>query len=149
MALKVPSVNVGKKNSLRAKFDWDLKEYERFLNFTFPDEVRTVINYTLTKTLEDAVEKAQQLVPVDTGSLRKSIRKERRVNKQGKTTYLGIRAGGNIRHPRTGRLVNYASYVEHGTSRQRPQPFLRPALRWAYNHRLKYHVYEGMAKIPG
>lgn len=69
---------------------------------------------------------ARTIVPVDTGSLRKSIRREKIVV-QGKVKRISIRAGGYVTNPRSNRKVDYASYVEFGTSRMRAQPFLRPA----------------------
>lgn len=54
---------------------------------------------------------AQVYVPVDTGSLRDSIRVER----GGKGKYwreVKVRAGGYVINPKTGRFVDYAGYVE-------------------------------------
>lgn len=60
-------------------------------------------------------------VPVDTGSLRDSIRKER--GGEGLAWRLiRVRAGGYVTNPRTGQLVNYAAYVEN------KQPYLAPAV---------------------
>ena len=50
--------------------------------------------------------------PVDTGNLRSSI--THRVNTDERSVIIGT-------------PVEYSSYVELGTSKQRPQPFLRPA----------------------
>ena len=55
---------------------------------------------------------AQQKCPVDTGNLRASITHE--VDAGGKAVYVGTN-------------VEYAPYVELGTSRQKAQPYLRPA----------------------
>lgn len=55
---------------------------------------------------------AQQLCPVDTGNLRGSITHQ--VAKSEKAVYVGTN-------------VEYAPYVELGTSRQQAQPYLRPA----------------------
>lgn len=63
---------------------------------------------------------AQAYVPVDTGSLRDSIRIER----GGKGVHrrqVSVRAGGYVVNPRTHRLVDYAVFVEA------KQPFMRPA----------------------
>ena len=63
---------------------------------------------------------AQVNVPVDTGSLRDSIRVER--GGEGEAwRRVSVRAGGYVVNPKTGRLVNYASVVEA------KQPFMRPA----------------------
>jgi hypothetical protein len=63
---------------------------------------------------------AQVYVPVDTGSLRDSIRVER----GGEGLHwreVKVRAGGYVTNRRTGRLVDYALPVEART------PFMRPA----------------------
>lgn len=61
---------------------------------------------------------AKRLCPVDTGNLRNSIT---HVYDED-TAYIGTN-------------VEYAPYVEYGTSRTRAQPFLRPA---AENHASEY-----------
>ncbi len=63
---------------------------------------------------------AQVYVPVDTGSLRDSIRVERG-GESLSWRQVRVRAGGYVTNPKTGRLVNYAAIVE-----QR-QPFMRLA----------------------
>ena len=55
---------------------------------------------------------AERKCPVDTGNLRGSITHE--VDTGGDAVYIGTN-------------VEYAPYVELGTSRQKAQPFLRPA----------------------
>lgn len=55
---------------------------------------------------------AARKCPVDTGNLRGSITHE--VDAAGNAVYIGTN-------------VEYAPYVELGTSRQKAQPFLRPA----------------------
>lgn len=56
---------------------------------------------------------AQDRAPVDTGRLRNSIDYE--VDSSEDAVYVGTD-------------VNYSGYVELGTSRQKPQPYLRPAV---------------------
>ena len=63
---------------------------------------------------------AQVYVPVDTGSLRDSIRVERG-GESLNWRQVRIRAGGYITNPKSHRLVNYAVIVEA------KQPFMRPA----------------------
>lgn len=58
---------------------------------------------------------AKQLCPVDTGRLRSSVTHELDRDGQG---IVGV----------VGTDVDYAPYVEFGTSRASAQPFLRPAL---------------------
>ena len=63
---------------------------------------------------------AKELCPVDTGRLRNSITHEVDMNEQAAII------GSN---------VEYAAYVELGTSRQHAQPYLRPACE---NHSAEY-----------
>ena len=86
--------------------------------------VDEVIEY-YDNEIERAVQKACYIVeadakrdaPVDTGRLRASIRTE--VERISKYVVEG----------KIGTNVEYSRYVELGTSRQSPQPYLRPALR--------------------
>lgn len=66
------------------------------------------------KTVTDTVNTARGLSPVDTGNLRASIHGNTSV---GSTSVSGVVTAS----------ANYAVYVEHGTSYQPPQPFIRPA----------------------
>jgi len=71
---------------------------------------------------------AKILVPVDTGSLRASIRLQVHAMPAQHVHKIGVSAGGYVLNPKTKMRVNYASFVEFGTSRQRAQPYLRPAI---------------------
>jgi len=86
------------------------------------------LSRALDEALEEIAEKirddAKSLVPVDTCALRKSIR----IEKKGKLQVSVVAGDGGIINPRTGREVNYAGYVEFGTSRMSPQPYMQPAL---------------------
>jgi HK97 gp10 family phage protein len=57
---------------------------------------------------------AQVYAPVDTGSLRDSIRIERGGEGKG-WRQVKVRAGGYVTNPDTGRIVDYAPYQEFGT----------------------------------
>ena len=57
---------------------------------------------------------AQVYVPVETGSLRDSIRIERGGEGQN-WRQIRVRAGGYITNPNTGKIVNYAKHQEFGT----------------------------------
>lgn len=82
------------------------------------------------KQVAEAVrDEAKDLCPVDTGSLKKSIRVGTYARPAKHIHSIRVTAGGHITNPKTGRLVDYASYVEHGTSRNRPQPFMLPAIK--------------------
>jgi HK97 gp10 family phage protein len=66
----------------------------------------------------------QSYCPVDTGAMHNSIE-----------VVAGTRGsgGGAANRDLVFTLsvgVSYATYVEYGTSRQRPQPFVRPTLEW-------------------
>jgi HK97 gp10 family phage protein len=78
----------------------------------------------LIELAEQIVDDAKALCPVDTGSLRRSIRYER--DPDGSIVIAA--GGGGVVNPRTRREVDYAAYVEFGTSRSPAQPFLQPAL---------------------
>lgn len=71
---------------------------------------------------KDVVRNAKLRVPVDTGKLKWSIRQHK--DKKGHT----IEAG-----------APYASYVEYGTSKMRPQPYIRPSIN-VYLPRLKKNL---------
>ena len=83
----------------------------------------------LDEVADKIVEAAKDLCPVDTGALRKSIRKEKELRSLYPLTFtIGVAAGGHEKNPKTGREVDYASYVEFGTSRTPAQPFMGPAI---------------------
>jgi len=86
------------------------------------------LNHALAEALEEIAEKirddAKGFAPVDTGSLRKSIRVER----EGELQFSVVAGDGGVINPRMGREVDYAGYVEFGTSRMSPQPYMQPAL---------------------
>ena len=63
----------------------------------------------------------------DTGSLYRSLRLLVMASPAKNIRKIGVSAGGYVTNPKTGRKVDYAGYVEFGTSRNRPVPFLRVA----------------------
>lgn len=69
------------------------------------------------------VRRGRRLVPKRSWALHDTIRQDTRVTAPGKVTTT-VTAGGNV----NGIDVDYALHVERGTSKQRAQPFLRPAL---------------------
>ena len=81
----------------------------------------------LNQVADRIVEDAKATVRVDTGSLQKSIRKQHHIS-QGHIHSIGVSAGGYIANPKTGRIVDYARYLEYGTSRMPPYPYMTPAL---------------------
>ena len=83
----------------------------------------------LDEVADKIVKDAKELCPVDTGALKRSIRKERELRSLCLSTYsIGVAAGGHVKNPRTGREVDYAAYVEFGTSRTPAHPFMGPAV---------------------
>lgn len=90
--------------------------------------VANAIDRALAEALDEigrAVQhRAQELCPVDTGRLRNSI-----TYSLGGGDYpfpgMGAAVGKEVT---VGSEVEYAAYVELGTSRTRAQPFLRPAV---------------------
>lgn len=70
------------------------------------------------KTALDVERTAKGLVPVDTGNLRASI---------GHSDLRAMGTSGSI-EAEIGPSANYGIYVEEGTSRMGPQPYMQPAL---------------------
>lgn len=85
------------------------------------DGIDSAIGIALEKIGLLAENYAEKKCPVDTGNLRASITHE--VDTADNAVYIGTN-------------VEYAPYVELGTSRQKAQPFLRPA---ASEHGAQYH----------
>ena len=79
-------------------------------------QIADAIDQALARALEEvglvAEGYAKKACPVDTGRLRNSITHQ--VRPSEKSVYIGTN-------------VEYSAYVELGTSRMEPQPFLRPA----------------------
>lgn len=88
------------------------------------DEAKTALSAAFDRALEKigltAERYAKNLCPVDTGRLRNSI--THAIDSGEKAAYIGTN-------------VEYGPYVEFGTSRQKEQPYLRPA---AQNHGSEY-----------
>jgi len=133
--------------SLRLEVTWEgLEGLFAYLAEALPDAFREAALEGLDVTGDDGVDRAKQLVAVDTGSLQKTIRKEPEAHVEAGYLEVGITAGGGgVRNPKTGREVDYAPYVEFGTSRNRPQPFIRPSLRWA-SRRFPDHFWEALSR---
>lgn len=75
-------------------------------------EATRLARLVVTKVGHDVQRDAQIACPVDTGNLRASI---------------GIRRP-TLLQALVGPSANYGAFVEYGTSRMSPQPYMRPAL---------------------
>lgn len=79
------------------------------------DRVAGVTEEAINEFADDVVNHMKGVVPVDTGKLRDSIEK--------KSEGTGVTVGP--------RGINYAEFVEYGTSRAPAQPYVRPTIQWA------------------
>lgn len=86
------------------------------------DELHKAMAVALEAVGLQAEEYAKGLCPVDTGLLRNSITHAVSDDSGGQAAYIGTN-------------VEYAAYVEMGTSRSKAQPYLKPA---AENHKEEY-----------
>ena len=77
------------------------------------------------------------------GSLKKSVRLQVYAKPAGAIHNIGVSAGGYITNPNTNVKVDYAIYVERGTSKMSAQPFLGPA-REKYKGQLPKKVKEDL-----
>lgn len=87
------------------------------------------------KSLADIEGDAKNIVPVDTGNLKNSIGRDITAD-----TFAGSGGafGGEV-----GPTASYGAYVEYGTSRMAPQPYMGPA----FTRRVPGFL-AAMAKIP-
>lgn len=94
--------------------------------------LKETLNKASEKVIKDIAilirDDAKTMCPVDTGSLRKSIRLQVYAMPATYVHRVGVSAGGYVTNPKTKRKVDYAVHVEYGTSRSRAQPFIRPAV---------------------
>lgn len=117
-------------NLVKITIEPDTKAFFNWLDRVLDPAVNAAADEATQAVCNEITDLAKKLVPVDTGSLRRSIRKERGKGAGGGLySEWRVRAGGYVRNPKTGRLVDYASYVEYGTSHMYPRPFMRPAVR--------------------
>ncbi|MEN3051297.1 MAG: HK97 gp10 family phage protein [Candidatus Methanosuratincola petrocarbonis] len=93
--------------------NWDAKRMERMLS----GEMRK----RMYQTVNLLVSESKRIVPVDTGNLRNSLTCE--VDPSGLVGWYG-----SNRPWRGEASVEYAIYVEFGTKKMSPRPYLRPPL---------------------
>lgn len=79
-----------------------------------PDRAAKLARTAVIKSGADLQRIAKRSAPVDTGNLRNSITRT--------TTSRGDEITTEV-----GPTVNYGRFVEYGTSRMRPQPYMMPA----------------------
>jgi HK97 gp10 family phage protein len=94
--------------------DWDTSELTDLIEDLAKAGPKSekLTSVVVRKTGFDVVAGAQAIAPVDTGNLKSSIGVD--VDADG----LGFEAGPT---------ANYGHFVEYGTSRMSPQPYMRPA----------------------
>ncbi len=116
--------------SISLNIEWEgLDRLRRYLAETIPEAFEKAALEALDEATRRGVDHAKAVAPVDTGALRKSIRQEPKPRREDGYYEAGISAGGGgVVNPRTGREVDYAGFVEWGTSRAPAQPYLTPAL---------------------
>lgn len=90
---------------------------------TADETVVEAILSTLDRLGQAIVQDAKRLAPVDEGDLVSTIDYELDERTGRITVFAGGRAG-----TATGKWVDYAGFVEEGTSRTRAQPYLAPAV---------------------
>lgn len=79
------------------------------------DRIAGATEKAVDEFADEVVDHMQGIVPVDTGKLRRSIEKK----KEGDKVTVGPRG------------VDYAEFVEKGTSRTPAQPYVQPTIDWA------------------
>jgi HK97 gp10 family phage protein len=72
---------------------------------------------------------ARLKVRKDTGSLMRSIRFGEYARPTGHVHSIRVTAGGYVRNPKTGEIVDYAVHQELGTSNMTGQPYLGPSFQ--------------------
>lgn len=83
------------------------------------NRVRGVSEEAVNELADEMVVRMKGIVPVDTGRLKGSIEKKMEDD---------MRATAGPRN------VEYAAFVEFGTSRAPAQPYVRPVVEWARNN---------------
>lgn len=100
-------------------FDVDVSDLRR-LQIAFdeiPPRVGAKLSQAIRKTARDIEASAKRRAPVDTGNLRNSI----------SSTIQGT-GNSKVMSAEIGPTAEYGIYVELGTSRMGPQPYMQPAL---------------------
>jgi HK97 gp10 family phage protein len=93
---------------------------------TLPEKMLEYAEEVLLKQAQLMRDLAKIYCPVDTGSLRDSIRVERGGSGL-RWREVRVRAGGYVTNPNTGRKVDYAYYQEYGTRYMVAKMFMQMA----------------------
>ena len=113
---------MAKKGALRFEIVGEkelIKQFEKL-----EDDMRNaVVNNAIDKAGDAVMADAKANVPVDTGELRDSIEKTLRQGNKGGVVEVGSNIGSSAQAH-----GYYAFFVEYGTSKMPPKPYLRPAL---------------------
>ena len=106
--------------------DWERGTIKKALA-ELPNKMEKAGMEALDEGASFMVTMAKTYVRVDTGTLQKSIRKERGGSGKG-WRVVRVRAGGYFVNPKTGRLCDYAHWVEMN------YPYMRPAYETVRNY---------------
>ena len=99
------------------------KELEKAFKDMEADMRNRLAENAASKAGDMVVQDAKALAPVDTEALRDSIGKEIKRGKRGSFVQVGSTIGDTSQAH-----GYYAFFIEYGTSKMAPKPFLRPAL---------------------
>ena len=132
--------------SIKGEIRWEgLDAFRNYVTRIIPNAIQESAEAATDRAGDDGLERMIQSCPVDTGDLRSTCRKRSgREPTQAATFRVSLIAGG-MRGKVAGKLVDYAGFVEHGTSRQRPQPYLLPALIYA-SRRVEPYFWEELSR---
>jgi len=134
-----PKIRIEIKPDTKMLFDW----FDRVLD---PAINAAAIEAT-ELTADDIAEYAIDSCPVDEGDMRSTIRKTHWKKAQGLFARVYVVVGG-IKGKITGKQVDYPMYVEYGTSRQRPQPFMRPAVKKGGKNFFEHYLLAHKRRVP-
>ena len=126
--------------SIKGEIAWEgLEAFRDYATRILPAAIRASAEEACDRAGDDGEEFMRMFVPVRTGLLRSTCRKlSGREPIQAGFFHVILAAGGMMG-------CDYAGYVEYGTSRQLPQPYLRPALRRA-SRNIPGYFWEELAK---
>ena len=112
--------------SISAAIVWTgLNAFKNHVTKKIPRVIEESAEAATDRAGDEGLDRMQRSCPVKTGRLLSTCRKRTESYPGPERFYeVSLLAGGE-------KGVDYAGYVERGTSKQRPQPYLGPAVRWA------------------